>query len=112
MKEIAWKRLQARRDKCFYSGVVFRFQTNDSGPRGYQFAMACLFDGDQQMKLISFEGRSWGAGPNTLPIASNFEGKPYTLSSTWIYQNFIWIAKPIRKNDIWFAKSIHPIPVV
>ena len=110
--QLGWKRLNNCDEKYFYAGVTFMFKTNDSGPFGiYQYAIAVLCDGNRQFMFVSSEGRTWAYGPNVLPVESNYDGMPYTLSAGWLKDNLNSIANIEDPNDVWYAKSIKPVPV-
>lgn len=107
-----WKSLSTCRVRKFYSGVVLKFKTSDSGPSTYQYAMGMLYDGARQLSFVDIEGRTWGGGKSQLPEDSNYNGEPYTISVKWLRNNFIYICTINDPRDVWYSENVLPVPVV
>ena len=107
-----WKLLSTCRMRRFYSGVVLKFKTSDSGPLSYQYAMGILYDGARQLSFVDLEGRTWGFGKSLLPEESNYDNEPYTVSVKWLRSNLDCIGNVNDIRDVWYSENVLPIPVV
>lgn len=109
-----WRKLGQCQEDFFYRGVLFRFKTKDTYGHNsiddYQYALGVRIDGSIELCFVGLDGGSWGYGRCLLPPESRFEGKKYTLSSKWIFDNFYHISNVIDKHDIWFCKKFDPVP--
>jgi len=107
-----WIRLSTSEEEKFFCGITLKFKTNDSGPTGhYQYALGVMLPFHRQIMFISLEGQCWGHGPFPLPADSNAETGDYTLSARWLKSNLHFIASIEDKSDVWYARSIKPIPL-
>jgi hypothetical protein len=110
-EESGWIRLSDSEEEKFFCGITLKFKTNDSGPTGfYQYALGVLLPFNEQLMFVSLEGQCWAHGPFPLPAESSAATGDYTVSVAWLKANLHYIANIEDKTDVWYAKSIEPIP--
>jgi hypothetical protein len=107
-----WKRLSECGDACFWRGVTFVFKTRDLGPNGlpYQYAMAVTVGVSDRLAFMSDEGLLWAHGPDELPIESNYNGHPGTLSADWLRRNLSCLGKIDDPESVWYARRSWFVP--
>ncbi|KPA20462.1 hypothetical protein shim_34520 [Shimia sp. SK013] len=92
-------------------GAILRFQEPDRRAGVLSYAQAI---GKETSGVISFfgvDGRPWGYGRSDLPKESLFEGRPYTVCTKWLRNNFIHIVEISDFDSVFFARQFEPNPV-
>lgn len=104
-----WEKLADCTAPYFREGVLIKFKTISSPGNDYRYALGFRMDFGEDISFVGFDGITWGYGRCTLPPEARFEGKPYTVSRTWLVHNFIHIAEPEDIDDIWICEKALPL---
>jgi len=109
--EKLWINLNDSLKDFFYKGTLFRFKSEHLIGNSYRYAMGVFVDGSQNLSFFGLDGECWGAMKEGLPVESRFEGKLYTVSRTWLLQNFDWVCTDVDPSDIWYCDYFRPVPI-
>lgn len=88
-----------------FKGAIVRFRTLHTAGNGYKYAVATQIDNYSNLGFVGLDGGTWGYGRCMVPDEARHEGKRETISRDWLIENFMYIAEPQDRDDIWVCSN-------